>query len=47
MRAIETAARDFRMIFLDLGLRVNYYYPPEGSFAAANGKNLLHQARGF
>jgi hypothetical protein len=43
MGEIETVAQDFKMIFLDLRLRVNYYYPPDGSFAAANGKNRLDE----
>jgi hypothetical protein len=47
MGAIETAKLDFRMIFWDFWLRVNYYYPPDGSLRAANGKNLLHEVRGF
>jgi hypothetical protein len=45
MGAIETAKLDLKMIFLDLRLSVNYYYPPDGSFAAANGKNLLDELR--
>jgi hypothetical protein len=40
MGAIETAARDFKMIFWDLGLSVNYYDPPDGSLAAATGKTF-------
>jgi hypothetical protein len=32
MGVIETAKMDFRIMFGDLGLRVNYYYPPDGSF---------------
>jgi hypothetical protein len=47
MRASETAAQDLKMIFWNLGLRVNYYYPPDRSFAAANGKNLLDEESCF
>jgi hypothetical protein len=32
MGAIETTKLDFRMMFGNLRLRVNYYYPPDGSF---------------
>jgi hypothetical protein len=32
MGVSETAKLDFRMIFWDLRLRVNYYYPPDDSF---------------
>jgi hypothetical protein len=32
MGASETAKLDFRMIFWDFRLRVNYYYPPDGLF---------------
>ena len=32
MEAIGTAKLDFRMMFGNLRLRVNYHYPPDGSF---------------
>ena len=32
MGAIETAKMDFRVMFWNLRHRVNYYYPPDGSF---------------
>ena len=32
MGAIETAKMDFRMMFWNLRLSVNYDYPPESSF---------------
>jgi hypothetical protein len=32
MGVIKTMKLDFRMIFWNLRLRVNYYYPPDGSF---------------
>ena len=32
MGAIETAKTDFRMMFWNLRLMVNYYYPPDDSF---------------
>jgi hypothetical protein len=28
--------------FWSLAAKVNYYYPPDGGFLAANGKKLLH-----
>jgi len=31
MMEIGTTKLDFRMIFRNLRLRVNYYYPPDGS----------------
>jgi hypothetical protein len=30
----------------NLRLRVNYYYPPDDGFLAANGKKLLHEVIG-
>ena len=32
MGAIETAKKDFRMMFWNLRIRVNYYYRPNGFF---------------
>jgi hypothetical protein len=32
--------------FWSLGANVNYYYPPEGGFLAANGKKLLDEVIG-
>jgi hypothetical protein len=42
MGEIGTATQDFKMRLWNLRLRVNYYYPPDDGFAAANGKKLLH-----
>ena len=35
MEAIETAKMDFRMMFWNLRLSVNYYYPPDCSFESS------------
>jgi hypothetical protein len=46
MEEIGTATQDFKMRFWNLRLSVNYYYPPDGGFLAANGKKLLHEVIG-
>jgi hypothetical protein len=30
--------------FWNLGQSINYYYPPDDGFLAANGKKLLHDS---
>jgi hypothetical protein len=41
MGVIKTAKMNFRMIFWNLGHRVNCYYPPDGSFESGKrGKAL-------
>jgi hypothetical protein len=42
MVEIGDSRKDFKMRFRDFWLRVNYYYPPDDGFLAANGKKLLH-----
>ena len=46
MGEIAAAAQDFKMRLWDLWLSVNYYYPHDDGFLAANGKKLLHEVIG-